>query len=77
MAKVADLRPASSAYDVSKTSTGYLCCSAQRTYIRISISAKSAASTPPAPERMRDQRLADVVLAVEEGADLEAPRRPS
>src|SRR5829696_4683652 len=34
------------------TSTGYLCRSAQRRYMRMSISAKSAASTPPASERM-------------------------
>ena len=37
---------------MSNTSSGYLCCSDQRVYIRISISAKSAASTPPAPDRM-------------------------
>ena len=37
---------------MSKTSTGYLLRSAQRVYIRISISAKSAASTPPAPDRI-------------------------
>ena len=39
-------------------------------YIRISISAQSAASTPPAPERMRDQRFTLVVLAREQGAHL-------
>src|SRR3954451_6623464 len=44
--------PASSANEVSNTSTSYLLRSAQRVYIRISISAKSAASTPPAPERI-------------------------
>src|SRR3954469_24196333 len=44
--------PASSAKEVSNTSTSYLLRSAQRMYIRISISAKSAASTPPAPERI-------------------------
>src|SRR5690348_159202 len=47
-ANVADLSPASSAYDVSYTSVGYPCRSAQRRYMRSSISAKSAASTPPA-----------------------------
>src|SRR5690349_15746446 len=49
---VADLSPASSAYDVSYTSVGYPCRSAHRRYIRSSISAKSAASTPPAPDRI-------------------------
>ena len=39
-------------------------------YIRISISAQSAASTPPAPERMVTQRLALVVLARQQRADL-------
>ena len=34
------------------TVTGYLCFSAQRRYMRMSISAKSAASTPPAPARI-------------------------
>ena len=38
--------------DVSMTVTGYLCCSAQRRYMRRSISAKSEASTPPAPARI-------------------------
>src|ERR671917_51167 len=37
---------------MSRTSVGYLCRSAQRRYIRSSICAKSAASTPPASERM-------------------------
>ena len=34
------------------TLVGYPCRSAQRRYIRMSISAKSAASTPPAPARI-------------------------
>ena len=52
ISKVADFRPASSAYEVSSTAVPYPFRSAQRRYIRISISAKSAASTPPAPARM-------------------------
>src|SRR4029450_9440145 len=37
---------------MSRPSVGYLCRSAQRRYIRMSISAKSAASTPPASDRI-------------------------
>ena len=45
--------------------------SAQRRYIRISISAQSAASTPPAPERIEISGVALVVLPGQQGADLE------
>ena len=52
-------------------STGYWCRSAQRRYMRMSISAKSAASTPPAPARIVTTAGALVVLAVEQGLHLE------
>ena len=45
-----DLIPASSAYEVSRTSTFKLWRSQYRKYIRINISAQSAASTPPASD---------------------------
>ena len=49
---VVDLIPASSAYEVSNTSTLNSWRSQYRKYMRISISAQSAASTPPASERI-------------------------
>ena len=51
--------------------TGYLCCSAQRRYMRSSISAKSEASTPPGTGADRDDRGTLVVLAVEQRLHLE------
>ena len=51
--------------------TGYLCCSAQRRYMRRSISAKSEASTPAGAGADRDDRRTLVVLAVEQRLHLE------
>ena len=50
--KVVDLIPASSAYEVSKTLTPYAWRSQYLRYMRETISAQSAASTPPASERI-------------------------
>ena len=49
---VADLMPASSPGDSSMNSTVYFFSSAQRRYMRISISAQSCESVPPAPAWM-------------------------
>ncbi len=53
------------------TFTGYLWRSAQRRYMRSSISAKSVASSPPPPRTDRHDRGTRVVLAVEERLHLE------
>ena len=72
--KVADLRPASSPGDASFISTLKPRRSAQRRYMRRSISAQSWESVPPAPGAHRDHGVACVVAAAEQARLLERPR---
>ena len=66
-----DLIPASSPGRRSRIVTSKPCRSAQRTYMRISISAQSWDSVPPAPGMDGEQRVAGIVRALQHGLKLE------
>ena len=68
---VADRMPASWPSVTSSISTSKPRRSAQRVYMRSSISAQSCASVPPAPRMDLGDRVALVVLAAEQAPQLE------